>query len=300
MNAIEVLSRVYRLGRKMHPDYSLGAFKHQVLMLASAVINISTLRLWYGTADNPLLARAVDRYPLIEGAMYWPYINHKWTVDQSLQIIDKHYRILQTSPPIFSNATFVDTVLVDCKEEYPELKLVLEKAPWFLREGEIVLSMFVGIDRVYSVAFTLGVEDGHRVAYVGALQGRSIENAMEIYRNLTHALHGMRPRDFLISALKIVCKASGIEKIWGICSENRQHNGKYFSGSHKNKILADYDEVWREHNGVNLGNGFYSLSTVLVYREFSEMPARKRANYKRRYSMLNKLVVNIDEAIKSA
>lgn len=299
MNLFQVLSRVHRLGRKMHPDISLGSAKHQILMFGAAVSNFSLLRGWYETKDNPLRERALQRYPLIEGAMYWPYINHTWTVKKKFQVIDTHYRILGHLSSTLSDATFVDKLLVSCEEEYPELKLVLEKAPWFLREGEIVLSIFVGVDRVYSVAFTLGEEDGQRIIYVGALQGRSIDNAMEIYRSLTHALHGMRPRDFLMSALKMLCPYIGVERIWGIANGCRQHHGKYFSGSHKEKLLADYDEVWKEHDGIDMKNCFYAIPATVTYREASEIPARKRANYKRRYAMLDKLAVNIDNALKT-
>ena len=193
---VEVLSRVYALGRKMHPGYSLGAIKHNLLMLANAVAHQGAICQWYGMSDNPLRTRAVEHYPLIEGAMYWPYINHQWAVGKRLQVIDQHYRMLGGAASIIEVATFIDLELVRLDAEFPGLHLVLEKAPWFLREGEIVLSVFVNEHRVYSVAFTLGIEDGRTVAYVGALQGRNIENVMEIYRNMTHALHGMRPRDF--------------------------------------------------------------------------------------------------------
>lgn len=299
MNSFQVLSRVYRLGRKMHPDISPGSVKHQVLMLGAAASNLSLLSEWYETKDNPLRGRAVQKYPLIEGAMYWPYINHKWSMEKKLKVIDAHYRILNHLPLMLKDATFADKLLVSCEDEYPTLRLVLEKAPWFMREGELVLSIFVGIDRVYSVAFSLGEESGQKIIYVGALQGRSLENAMEIYRNLTHALHGMRPRDFLMSALKMLCSHIGVKKIWGISSSCRQHHGKYFSGSHKEKLLADYDEVWQEHDGVDMKNCFYSIPPVVAYREASEIPARKRASYKRRYAMLDKLAININNALKA-
>lgn len=300
MNLIQVLIRVHRLGRKMHPELSVSALKHQLLMFAIAACNVSVLRQWYGAKDNNLLHEAIQRYPLIEGAIYWPYINHTWSLKHSLEVIDKHYRILATVPQFLEIATFKDQVLLDCSEEYPDLSLVLEKAPWFLREGEIVLSIFVGVERVYSVAFTLGVEGGRRIVYIGALQGRSLDNAMEIYRNLTHALHGMRPRDFLLSILKIVCTSIGVDAIWGVCSEFRQHNSKYFSGSHKEKLLADYDEVWREHGGVKMDNGFFLMPAVVSYRDISDIPSKKRAIYKRRYSMLDKLTSSVISTLQQS
>jgi uncharacterized protein len=291
---LEILWRVHRVGRKMHPALTLGAAKHQVLLWMNAATHISTLRHWYGAADNPLRTLALNRFPLIEGAIYWPYINHTWTMAKRLDVIDRHYRMLGDKASILAEATVQDVELARCDVQFPGLRLVLEKAPWFLREGEMVLSIFVADERVYSVAFTLGMEAGQPMVYVGALQGRNLDNVMEIYRNMTHALHGMRPRDFLLAALKLLSAAIGNPTIWGVSSEYRQHNGRYFAGSHQEKLVADYDEVWTEQGGTVIGNGFSELSATIHYKDISEIPTRKRANYKRRYAMLEKLTIDIN------
>lgn len=293
VGVLEILSRVYELGRKMHPGVNPGSVKLNLQMLASALSHRKVIGQWYGTLDNPMRTRAVERYPLIEGAMYWPYINHEWSVERRLQALDQHYRVLGGPASIIAAATFSDIELVRMDAEFPGLHLILEKAPWFLREGEIVLSIFVNEHRVYSAAFTLGVDDVRRVAYVGALQGRNIENVMEIYRSMTHALHGMRPRDFLLAALKYLLSYIGVSAIWGVCTENQQHRGKYFAGAHNEKLVADYDEVWVEHGGTALGNGFFELQPSVQFKDMADIPTRKRANYKRRYAMLEKMAMDI-------
>lgn len=280
----------------MHPGNGPGAIKLNLQMLGSGVSNRETIAQWYGTLDNPLRARAVERYPLIEGAMYWPYINHEWSVEKRLQVIDQHYRLLDGEASIIADATFADLELLRMDTEFPGLHLVLEKAPWFLREGEIVLSIFVNEHRVYSAAFTLGIEDGRRVAYVGALQGRNIENVMDIYRSMTHALHGMRPRDFLLASLKLLLSSIRVEAIWGVCTENQQHRGKYFAGAHDQKLVANYDEVWVEHEGIAIGNGFFELHPKMQFKDMTDIPSRKRASYRRRYAMLEKLAADIGAA----
>jgi uncharacterized protein VirK/YbjX len=267
--------------------------KHQVKLFAVAIKYRRTLQQWYSNDHNPQLARAIERFPLIEGAIYWPYINHVWTVPRRLDVIDQHYLLLTGSAGIISDATVRNIELVQSCEEYKGLRLILEKAPWFLREGEIVLSIFVDEMRIYSIAFTLGIECNQRVVYVGALQGRNIENAMEIYRNITHALYGMRPRDYLLTALKLLSKTMGITTLWGIESEHRQQNGAYFGGAHKNKLFADYNEIWLEHGGVDLKNGFFEISTDIQYKNMNDIPSRKRSNYKRRYAMIDNLEENI-------
>lgn len=300
LTVFQILKRVHGVGRAMHPHINLGSIKHQLKLLWSAIMHLPALRKWYGTTDNPLRAAAVQRFPLIEGAIYWPYINHGWAMEKRLTVIDQHYRLLQGPAAIIATATLADVELAIPHVEYAGLKLVLEKAPWFLREGEIVLSLFAANERLYSVAFTLGLEDGHTTAYIGALQGRNLPNAMEIYRDITHALHGMRPRDFLLVAIRQLCNSISITKLWAVSSDYRQHNGSYFAGSHHDKVAADYDEVWIEQGGSQLENGFFDLPTAVRQKDMSEIPSRKRAAYRRRYAMLDQLVKDIHVSCVSA
>lgn len=289
----ETLHRVHRLGRAMHPHLTLNSIKHQIKLLGIALIHFDVIQKWYEISDNPQLAQALSRFPLISGAMYWPYINITWPMERCLATIDQHYRMLGGTARIIARATMEEVELARVEEEFPGLRLVLDKTEWFLREGEIVLNLFVNDQRFYSIAFTLGNESGQPVIFVGALQGSNAEIAQDVYKNITQSLHGMRPRDFLMLSLKLLCKEIGVNKIYAVSSDKRQHNSPYFGTSHKDKVLVAYDDVWLEHGGMALDNGFYEIPVVIRYKEMSEIPTRKRATYRRRYQMLDKLAENI-------
>jgi len=293
IGVIETLSRVHRLGRAMHPALTLNSLKHQVILLGRALLYLPDIRKWYEISDNPLLTLALKRFPLMHGMIYWPYINHAWPMERRLAAIDQHFRMLGGTAAIIAHATFKDVELARLEEEYAGLRLVLDKAVWFQREGEIVLNIFVNDQRFYSIAFTLGVNADQPLVFVGALQGSNSEAAQGVYRDITHALHGMRPRDFLLVALRLLCSELGIHRIWAVSSNNRQHNSPYFGGGHKEKVLVAYDEVWLEHGGTALENGFFEIPAMVRYRDMSEIPTRKRATYRRRYQMLDKLALDI-------
>lgn len=283
--------RVYCLGKQMHPDLTLNHLKHRVKLFFKTWVNFSDIQRWFEISDNPLLTGALKRFPLISGAMYWPYINYTWTLKRKLATIDQHYRMLDNKAAIIAQATLEDVELARLEDEYPGLRLVLDKASWFLREGEIVLNLFINNQRFYSIAFTLGKNNGEPLIYIGAIQGSNAETALEIYRDITHALHGMRPRDFLMVALKLLCKEVGFNKIWAVSNECRQHNDPYFGNVLMEK--ASYDEVWLEHGGKRLDNGFYEIQATVRYKDMEEIPTRKRAVYRRRYQMLDQLATDI-------
>jgi len=290
---IDILSRVYRLGKALFPDLTLNNFKHRIFLLRHAMVCLSDIRRWYEISDNPMLSMALKRFSLVSGAIYCPYINHTWPMERRLATIDQHFRMLGGPAAIIAHATFQEVELARLEEEYSGLRLVLDKAEWFLREGEIVLNLFVNDQRFYSIAFSLGIDSGQSLVFVGALQGSNSEAAQGVYREITHALHGMRPRDFLMAALKLLCGELGIRRIWAVSSDNRQHNSSYFGNSHKEKVLVTYDEVWREHGGTPLDNGFFEIPAIVRHKDMNEIPTRKRATYRRRYLMLDKLALDI-------
>ena len=108
----------------------------------------------------------------------------------------------------------------------------------------------------------------------------------------------MRPRDFLMVALKLLCGEIETNKIWAVSSEKRQHNSPYFGSSHKEKVLVAYNEVWIEHGGTALDNGFFEIPNFVKRKDMSEIPSRKRSAYRRRYEMLDQLAIDIKVACK--
>lgn len=289
LNNIEVLTRIYKLSNLIYPDLTLKHLYRRSLVLLLGLKNIREIQKWYEINDNTNLRLAIERYPLMHGAIYWPYINKYWQIERKLSVIDAHYRLLNDKPAFLSQAVFQDVNLAVLEEYFSGLYLQLDKPSWFIREGEVVLNLFHQDTRLYSIAFTLGIENGEHVVYVGALQGSNTDTALDIYRQLTKSLHGMRPRDFMITMLKILCNAMYIKKLWAISDEARQHNSDYFNGSHREKVVVNYDEVWMEQGGVKLDNGFYEILSEIKFREEHEIPSRKRATYRRRYMMLSDL-----------
>ena len=292
ISSIEILLRLFRLGRKMHPKATARDFKKRITILGTGIFHQQTIRAWYEIVDNPELTAVLEKYPLMHGAIYWPYINHEWPIERRLKTIARHYRLLDRRAAILARAAREEVEVAKLEEHHPGLRLVLDKAIWFLREGEIVLNLFLHDRRLFSIGFTLNDEAGTLTAYVGVLQGSNLDDSLQVYREITHALHGMRPRDFLVAALKFLCRELGVTRILAVSDAARQHRSPYFGDSHKEKVLINYDEVWAEHGGTLLDNGFFDVPIAIKHREPGDIPSRKRAMYRRRYQMLEQVAVD--------
>lgn len=276
---IGVVHRVYRLGREIFPPDIENSLKHRVLMLAIALLRFPQIRRWYSIADNPWLTVAVERFPQINGAIYTRYLHQDWQMAKRLAAIDRHYRMLGGPTAVIARATVEEVELARFDAEYPGLRLILDKKQRFLHEGEIVLALCLANQDLYSLAFTLGSDDGHPVIMIGALQGAKLDGAKETYRKLTYALHGMRPRDLMLVALKMLSGQIGIRQIWAISSAH----------CYSETVRTDYDLIWREHAGQPLANGFFGIPAEVKYRAMSDIPSGRRGLYRRRYQMLDRI-----------
>ena len=297
--ATDSFVRLYRLGKSLHPEITPRDIKKRVTILGLWASHHKDVRWWFEISDNPLLGQALERFREMHGVVYWPYIHSAWQVRQRLNAVDQHYRLLGGRATIIAHAIGSELELASLGDHFDGLRIVIDKAEWFVREGEVVLNLFVVDQRLLSVAFTLGMEAGRRVAYVGAIQGSNAPGTLDVFRNVTHALYGMRPRDLLMTALKLLCMEIAVEGMLAVSDAARVHYSSYFGGGRKDKLLLKYDEVWVEHGGARLESGFFEIPLRMSHREPRDVPTRKRAAYRRRYAMLDKLAFDVAATVLS-
>jgi uncharacterized protein VirK/YbjX len=176
-----------------------------------------------------------------------------------------------------------------------DVQIRLEKPCWFEHEGELAISLFLDDLRLYSLVFTLGQCQARRVAYVGALQGLGRPDARDIYRTLTHRMYGLRPRALLVQAFRMLAASVGVERILAISDGGWVGRSEYFGSK---TVLSSYDSVWQESGGLEAEDGFFELSPQVVKRPIEDVPSRKRAQYRRRYEMLDRLSVQIGGSVQ--
>ena len=77
-------------------------------------------------------------------------INYTWPFQQRLETIDRHFRILDDSKQeLLLTRLTKDVELATLTEGYTGLRIVLDKASWFLGEGEIVINLFIDDWRIF-------------------------------------------------------------------------------------------------------------------------------------------------------
>lgn len=222
--------------------------------------------------------------PEILEMVYGPYIAANWDARTKITRVVDHCETVAAIGGIidFPPETVVDLIhLTSIGAEY---RITLDQARWLLREGQLILSLWDGIDRIFHLGFSLSTQDGKRVAYIGGIQGRQqFPHEVDIlnrYHLFTKAAFGSRPRDFLVEVFKIFCKSLNVTEICAVSDLNHPIR-KIVPG-----VELSYNEIWRERGGIDNGDGFFILPINLTRRSEESIPAKKRAMYRKRYSML--------------
>src|SRR5262249_45950402 len=153
--------------------------------------------------QDSALGRLLEARPETIGAVIWPYQCCGWDARTRLARICEHYAVVGSLGQWNNFPVGEERVLVDLTMIREGLRAIIDQPKWFIREGQLVLNLFLGEDRIYSLAFSFFRQLGCLAVFVGAIQGRDIPQINDTYRELTKLSHGMRPRDLLIEMLRM-------------------------------------------------------------------------------------------------
>lgn len=290
-----MLGILFRAAAFTRPGTSPIGIRKVLTHWLRSTAHLETFRCWIADDRNPALQEVIDVRPSILVSVLHPYLHSAWPSRRKLEVIAGHYALLQ-GRLAFLRAT--STHAIELADMGDRMHIRLEAPGKFEHEGQLVISLADDRSCLYSLAFTLGYAGGQRMAYVGALQGQHGPDTLQTYRDLTHRMHGLRPRDLLVTAFRELCQDLGIRKILAVSDESRVCSNRYFASS--SRVFASYDAAWLENGGVAAENGFFELDACLTPRGHEDIPSRKRALYRRRYALVAELAAQILRKVPGA
>lgn len=295
MGRIGVVLRLLRAAGYRRPGTEPVRLRSRIAQWLRCLAHMETFRAWFGDPTNPALQEAFERRPSLAAFAVHPYLNLDWPAARKLAVIAGHYAMLHGDWSFLRLAPGASLVLAEAPGG---IEVRIGKLDQFAHEGELTLSLFDGEMRLYTLVFTLGQLHNLPVAYVGALQGLHHADALEIYRTLTQRMHGLRPRDLLLTLFRALCRWLAVERILAVSDRGRVSSSLYFASSAQ--VLTSYDSVWIENGGSPFDGRFFELTPEVGRRSAADVPARKRALYKRRYTMLDALIAQLRGSMQAA
>jgi uncharacterized protein VirK/YbjX len=239
----------------------------------------------YGAPPNGSLQRYLAERPDLPGFLVWPYQCASWEAPFRIERIVQHFAVLDRLGRPFPLAVDDKLLLWDLGTLSPGMRIILDQPKWLFREGLLAISLFRGDFRAYSMAFSLYSDAQGPAICIGGVQGRSVEGATELYKELTKEFHGMRPRDLLLDALKVLAPALSAQRILAVADAYHCVQHAYFGGGGAWE-RADYDTIWLERGARRVSETHFEIPMEVSLRDLEEVPSRKRAQYRRRNEML--------------
>ena len=278
---------------KVCPGLSVWALRDRLRLVLSVLKFRHRLSVFFCHPEHAVLLHELMTRPEIIGFLRWPYVHAAWPVMQRFEALSQHEQAMRSDMAALAVSPTGSLVIADMSDTSAGLRLVIDRAPWFLREGSLVFNQFLHHDRLMSLAFSFGRRDGERVAYVGSVQGAKADSALAHYREVGKDLHGMRSRDFLIKAFQFLTHHLGVKRVLCVGEQARHHRHAYFGKSKSHTLHLNYDQVWQEHAGVRTADGFFRLASLPVVRAPADIAAKNRALYRRRYALMDRLSADI-------
>ncbi len=281
---------VLRTAQAAYPVNSFQSLRTRCRFLLTAFIHRKKLNTFIRTIDAMGYSELINHEIPLLVVIYSPYIHNQWLVQKRLEVILSHYQLIKTMPNTLNLVDGQPRIFLDLTQYSPNTFIVLDKAKWFVREGELVLNLFKDELRLMSVAFTFSKLNDQLVIYIGAIQGKhACSETLLMLKELSKAFEGLRPADLLLEILRAIAIDLGATEILAISDENRHHRHKRFSTLQNNLLKTNYNEKWIENQGVFLNNGFYSLPIKKLRKDLAEVASNKRATYRRRYHIIDEL-----------
>jgi uncharacterized protein VirK/YbjX len=268
-------SREFRGSPKLRAWFLVRSFTHRHLLAPF-------LRAPVGSS----LHRHLQERPETAGVLIWPYQCAAWDAKQRIDRIAFHFAALDRAPDCFRLDVDDKLVLLHLTTYSEGASVVLDQPKWLSREGHFTLSVFVDRHRAYTLTFSLHEHEAGIALFVGGLQGRSSEGALELYKRLTKDLHGMRPRDFLLEVLRMLAPVLGASRIFAVAEGYRFFRHSYFNAPADEKMNVDYDEIWADRGGRRVAPTHFELPIEPTRWDLLEVASNKRAMYRKRIAML--------------
>lgn len=237
----------------------------------------------------PGLSSLAQLHPCLRFKIYRPYASRQLGCTDRLALLEGHYRFLWQAGAraLVERAARQPVVLAAFEGKDAALyRLQLTAIHDSYREGELCLRLTRDGQPFYLASFLFVPRADGVSLQLGALQGLRSEAGKLAVKEATRALHGCRPKNLMVTALRDFGDFFACNNVFLISNDNRIA----LNARRRRHIAADYDLAWQELHALRMRDGNYHLPCA-PYRapDLADVPSKKRADARRRGELLQSM-----------
>ncbi len=282
---------------QVYPNGGRNNTKDRLRYILSGLATARLTAAWFKTLGEPMLASFTHLNPRILSKLQRPYLQAGLQPTARLKVLQAHYRFALASfaAPAFSDLLQRPGILL---ADMPLdglgcFSLRLLYANKYEKDGELTIGLHDGERKefVLTLSFCICSFTPNPVeAFIGGLQGNQVSDQRARIVAVTRAMHGIRPKAFLLFALQALAEFWNIDTIRAVGNENAVFRHPWLNDQ---GVHANYDQFWLECGGQQDADGNFTLPARFVPRDLSTLQPAKRTLHRRRYEMLVALGASI-------
>ncbi|MBR6014128.1 MAG: DUF535 domain-containing protein [Selenomonadaceae bacterium] len=258
-------------------------------------------------SQSEILKDISKKFPFVYEQVTRAFFYHKSKFDERMNLIKSHMNFFtQNMSENFLRRLYggerieLWKMLID--ENLGEMRLLICIEPGQRKEGLASVMLRLNDDfPIYQIMFWIAPDNllnfenstGNPAMWIGAMQGPNVDDAKEIIKLITKKTHAYRTKNLILYATQAVARSLGLKKIFAVT------NYGYYANNHvrkDRKLKTSFSDFWNECGGTPTNDKrFFELPIVEQRKNFEEIPAHKRAVYRRRFTLLDE----IDSAVET-
>ncbi|GMQ36375.1 VirK/YbjX family protein [Enterobacter asburiae] len=270
-------------------------------ILRSLATPLSTARLLSDLAKHPHLMQMLQVQPGLPCRLHRPWLTVNMDRQHALESLSWHYQTMCRQLPATLTHGYLSkqgvTLLTLTGKDEQQFSVRLCADAFMDKEGEATLVFCDGQNTALAeMTFTLCQFEGKSTLFIGGLQGAKAHVPHELIQGATKACHGLFPKRLLVEAAMTLGAAFPVEQIVAVSNDTHIYRSWRYRKKKEGKLLADYDSFWSSIGGEKQDNGNFMLPLVMPRKPMEEIASKKRAEYRRRYALLDSLIQQMKQA----
>lgn len=288
-----------QLGAKIYDNNTFSAYRRMAVFIVRSLLNhkqMQDIRRFFQL--NSIRQDIIIANPFIfEQVTRCIFYNHS-TFSKRMALIKEHFVYLEAK---FTQAAlrhlYIEEGITLWRDNYRDetLSLKLQFNEWHKKEGLMGITFKIGERMIYQIIFWVALDkSGERELRIGAIQGA--RGGLDTVRDLTKHCYGLRPKNFIIQALRVVAGQIGIDQIYAVS------NYGFYANNHiriDRKLKTTLDDFWEEIGGRKCNDlRFYEIPMTEPRKKLEEVKCHKRNLYKKRFAMLDTIEETIIQSLE--
>lgn len=268
--------------------------------LRTLAFPVTTLRYLHQLSRLPDLHQVMGVQGLLPAKPHRPYLRAGISVAARAQAILDHYQMvgaLQNGALRQLLQSPGDNLLATLQGKNDEAFEIFSCPGRFDREGENTLVLRYQHEVIASLSFSLIREAGQRTLLIGGLQGPRKHISNEVIREATKAAHGLFPKRILMEVVGRLAQQCAIEQILAVGDTTHVFRSLRYRHSKRDYFFASYSEFWLSLGGEARKDALFLLPLSLPRKALEDIASKKRAEYRRRYELLDALAQQLSAAV---